>query len=68
MWRDEAYLLDMVLAARKILKFTEGFTIERFLADEVVQHAVMRLIQILGEASRKISLEYKKGHPEIQFL
>lgn len=24
MWRDDAYLLDMLLAARKVLQFTKG--------------------------------------------
>lgn len=65
MWRDEAFLLDMLLAARKIRDFTLGFTAERFEADEVMQHAIMRLIQIIGEAARKISTEFKEAHPEI---
>ena len=33
MWRDDAYLLDMLLAARKILKFTQGVTREGLLAN-----------------------------------
>ena len=65
MWRDEAYLLDMLLAARKIMLFTQAFDSERFSADEVMQQAVMRLIQIIGEAARKISEEFKAEHPEI---
>ncbi len=65
MWRDEAYLLDMLLAARKILKFSQGVTLERFLGDELMQHGIMRLIQILGEAARKVSAECRQAHPEI---
>ena len=65
MWRDEACLLDMLLAARKIQRFTEGVPYERFLADELMQHGIMRLIQILGEAARKVSPEFREGHPEI---
>jgi len=30
MWRDDAYLLDMLLAARKIRDFTDGVTWEKF--------------------------------------
>jgi len=65
MWRDDAYLLDMLLAARKIREFTRAVSWERFQADEVLQHAVMRLIQITGEAARKVSAELKQAHPEI---
>lgn len=51
MWRDDAFLLDMVLAARKVLDFTEEITREQFQTDELVQNAVMRQIQIIGEAA-----------------
>jgi uncharacterized protein with HEPN domain len=65
MWRDEAYLLDILLAARKIVRFSQGYDAEKFAADEVLQHAVMRLTQIIGEAARKISPAYKESHPQI---
>ena len=65
MWLDEAYVLDMLLAARKARQFTEGVTETQFYADELRQQAVMRLIQIIGEAARKVSPEYERAHPEI---
>jgi uncharacterized protein with HEPN domain len=67
MWRDEAYLLDMLLAARKVMKYVQGVDFERFDQDEVVQDAVMRRIQIIGKAARKISPEFKEAHPEISW-
>jgi len=30
MWRDDAYLLDMLIAARKIHEFTQGYNRDRF--------------------------------------
>jgi len=65
MWRDDAYLLDMLLAARKVLQFTRSTTWKQFERDEVLQHAVMRLIQITGEAARHVSPEFTGQHPEI---
>ena len=65
MWRDDAYLLDMLLAARKVLKFTRDITWDQFSADDLVQNAVMRQIQIIGEAARKVSLQYQQEHSEI---
>ncbi len=65
MWRDDAYLLDMLLAAQKVQAFTQGVTLDRFQKDDVLQNAVMHLIQIIGEAATKISPEFKQEHPEV---
>jgi uncharacterized protein with HEPN domain len=65
MWRDEARLLDMLLAAKESSEFTEGVTQEGFDRDRRLQHAVIRLIEIVGEAARNISAEFKAAHPEI---
>lgn len=68
MWRDEAYMLDILLAAAKIVRFSQGYDAEKFAADEVLQHAIMRLLQIIGEAARKISPAYKEAHPQIPWI
>ena len=65
MWRDDAYMLDMLLAARKVENFTGDVSWEKFKADELLQNAVMRQIQIIGEVARKISQQYKDPRPEI---
>jgi uncharacterized protein with HEPN domain len=44
MWRDDACVLDMLIAARKIRTFTDGVTLDGFLRDELMQHGIMRLI------------------------
>ncbi len=68
MWRDDAYLLDILLAARKVRQFTQGVGWEQFEKDDLTQNATMRQIQIIGEASRKVSVEYQQDHPEIPWL
>jgi uncharacterized protein with HEPN domain len=68
MWRDDAFLLDMLLAARRVLKYAQGLDFQRFENDEVLQDAIMRRIQIIGEAARKISQEFKEEHPEIPWF
>jgi len=57
MWRDDAYILDMLLAARKVLEFTKGVDWHRFEHDDLVQNAVMRQIQIIGEAASGFPLD-----------
>lgn len=65
MWRDDARLLDMLLAARELDKYTKGVTFEAFDENRLLQHAVIRLIEIIGEAARNISADFKATHPEI---
>ena len=65
MWRDEAYLLDMLLAAREIRDHAAGVTWQRFSEDRILQNALMHLVQIIGEAARKVSPEFRENHPEI---
>ena len=67
MWRDDAYLLDMLLAARKVLQFPTGIDWVQFGRDDLTQNAVMHQIQIIGEAARKVSPEYREEHPEIRW-
>jgi uncharacterized protein with HEPN domain len=65
MRRDDAYLLDILIAARKALKFVEGIDQNEFRDNELVQNAVMRPLEIIGEAAAKISMEFRKAHSEI---
>jgi uncharacterized protein with HEPN domain len=65
MRRDEAYLLDMLLAARKARQFVEGITQEEFAASELHQNAVIRPLEIIGEAAARVSPEARAAHPEI---
>ena len=65
MWRDDSLLSDILIAARKAAAFTQGKSWEDSKRDDVVQNAVMRLIQIIGEAASKISRETRAAHPDI---
>jgi uncharacterized protein with HEPN domain len=65
MRRDDAYLLDILIAARKALKFLEGMTWEEFEQSELHQNAVVHLLEIIGEAARLISQETRDAHPDI---
>jgi uncharacterized protein with HEPN domain len=62
MRRDDAYLLDILLAARQALKFMEGVNREEFDDDDLLQNAVMRPLQIIGEASSRLSSSFRKSH------
>lgn len=63
--RDAAYLLDIALAARRALRFTQGRTWEEFEADELLQNAVLWPLQVIGEAARRVSEGTKAAYPQI---
>ncbi len=67
MRNDKALLLDILIAGQKILKFTSGLTETEFDENELVQSAVIREIQVIGEAARLISEETKSMYAELDW-
>ncbi|MGH7928820.1 MAG: HepT-like ribonuclease domain-containing protein [Candidatus Binatia bacterium] len=67
MWRDDAWLLDMLQSARKALDYASGLSEDQFMADSLRQDAILRQLTILGEASKKISNDLRAAHPEISW-
>ena len=65
MWRDDAWLLDMLRATRKALGHARGLTEGEFMASALHQDAILRQVTILGEAAKRVSAEFRDGHPEI---
>ncbi len=65
MRHDDAYLLDMLLAARDAVEFAEGLTFPEFEQSRLNQNAVLKAIEIIGEAASCISPETRQAHPEI---
>lgn len=45
--------------------FVEGFTFESFQADRRTVYAVIRCLEIISEASRRLPDDLKARHPEI---
>lgn len=59
------YLQDILNSVNKIEKYIEGITIEEFNKDEEKIDAVVRNLEIIGEAARNIPQEIIEKHPEI---
>lgn len=65
MQRDEAYLLDILIATHKVLKFVSGVNRNTFEKNELLQSAVIHPLEIMGEAAGLISENFREKHPEI---
>jgi len=67
--RDPAYLWDMIEAARAAVDYTENLTLNKFLATDrersITRLAVERQLEILGEAARRVSSQFRDAHPEL---
>ena len=65
MQRDLAYLSDMLHEAQVALGFVADKDFADFEKDIQCQYAVIRAIEIIGEAASQVSEEFKESHPEL---
>ena len=65
MMRDDAVLLDIAEAIRRIGMFRQGLDLQGFLADVKTQAAVLYEVAVMGEAVKRLSPEFRAQHPEI---
>ncbi len=59
------YLEDIFNAMLSIQEFTDGYSYDRFVTDKKTQYAVIRAIEIIGEASKNIPASCKGSYPDI---
>ena len=62
---DSAYLLDMLLAARDAVSFTEGLSFDDFVRDQRTQLSVLWSVENVGEAAARISEDVRRENPDI---
>ena len=63
--RDAAYLLDMLEAAQAVVSYVSGKDLDTYMREAMLRDAVERRVEIIGEAARGVSEEFKAAHPEI---
>jgi len=63
--RDLVKCEDMRLHAERARQFLGGRSLDEFLADELVQSAVVRCVEVIGEAARLVSDQTRRRVPGI---
>jgi uncharacterized protein with HEPN domain len=61
------YLTDIVAACAKIQRYTNGMSFEQFVTDDRTFDAVIRNLQIIGEAVKNIPPDIRDRNPEIEW-
>ncbi len=59
------YLLDMRIAIEQVEEFTAGMGFEEFARDQKTINAVIRSLEVLGEAAKNIPGETTSLYPEM---
>lgn len=62
---DREYLADIQDSLKQIEQYVHEYTFEQFVADRKTQDAVVRNLEIMGEAAKHISGSLRKRHPEV---
>jgi len=59
------FLKDILESIEKIEKFTKGFNFDEFSKDDKTTYAVIRALEIIGEATKNLPDSLKEQYPEV---
>ena len=64
---ETLYLADIQESCEKVLRFTKGMTYKEFAQDDLHFDAVLRNLEIIGEAVKNVSEETRQKYPTVKW-
>ena len=61
------YLDDILKSTKLIARYIKGKTKEEFDDTEEIQDAVIRRLEIIGEAIKRLPMDFREQYPEIEW-
>ena len=61
------YLADIELACKKVLRYTSGFTFKEFSHHDQKYDAVLRNLELIGEAVKHVPDDVREKDPQIKW-
>jgi len=65
--QPKAFFDDILEAIRKIEKYSKNLSLDKLKKDEMIQDAIIRNLEIIGEAVKNIPVAVKDENPEIEW-
>lgn len=62
--RDKGRLEDIVEYSHNVMNFVEGISFEELMNDKLRYYAVMKNVEIVGEAAYMLTKDFKREHPD----
>jgi len=59
------FLKDMQQLCAKVMRYTDGLSQDQFFSNELIFDAVLRNIELLGEAAKQIPIKVQQRHPVV---
>lgn len=63
--RDNGRLRDILTAAGNVKEFTQGLSFDGFISDKMRYFAILKNVEIVGEAAYMLSNEFIAAHSDI---
>jgi uncharacterized protein with HEPN domain len=67
MRRLEVYLNDILRSINKVQNYSGDMSFEEFKEKEMVQDAILRNLEIIGEAVKNVSADIREDYPAIEW-
>ncbi|MBA3019382.1 MAG: DUF86 domain-containing protein [Desulfobacteraceae bacterium] len=63
--KDRIRVRHILDEANEASKYAEGISFDEFVEDGKTVRAIIRSIEVIGEAASKISIEFREEHPDV---
>ena len=63
--KDRIRVQHILDEANEACKYAKGISFDEFVEDGKTVRAVIRSVEVIGEAASKISIEFRKEHPAV---
>lgn len=65
--KDKGRLLHILEAINNLFEFTDGISFEEYKSNKILRFAVIKNLEIVGEAAYLLTKEFKSEHPEVEW-
>lgn len=59
------FIQDILESIKDIESFSKGLTKEKFISDKLKQNAIIRSLEVIGEATKNIPNSFREKYPDI---